>query len=90
LDSKDREHGDDHISGIIAGMAEKFNGDVCRYTRHVLVKGFDHQSTRSTGNAMPTGAWMAGREDSYMIQGETTLELDRVRSKDYESLIENT
>jgi hypothetical protein len=78
LDSKDREHGDDHTSGIIAGMAEKFNVDVCRYTRHIVVKGFDHRSTRSAGNTVPTGAWMAGREDSDMIQGETTLELDRV------------
>jgi hypothetical protein len=44
LDSKDRDHGDDHISEIIAGMAEKFNGDVCRYTRHIVVKGFDHRN----------------------------------------------
>ncbi|KAK8457974.1 hypothetical protein SEVIR_3G278801v4 [Setaria viridis] len=71
-------------------MDEPLCRNVCTYKGHMVVKGLDHRTAGSAGNAMPTRGRVAGREDNDEITEGTSSGFARIRSMAHERGVQTT
>jgi hypothetical protein len=61
---QEQRHGDAYIFSVVVHMTKASCIDVCKYMIHIVVKGFDHQSSESLGTRMqPASVWLQGSRD---------------------------